>query len=358
MKSSNQKKTNRVVQVIAWFFAVVAVLICILIAYWFYVQKPVTSEAESYSAKIRVPTGMSVREAADELEKNKVIRSGEAFYIAARFRLFDGGKPFTLKSGVYEVKSSMALHDVYALIQSGAQEYITVQIPEGLTMSKIGTLLEEKGVCSKSDFKDACTSKELLSEYTIPADSFEGYLFPDTYFFTPDMEGQAVVRKLVDTFRMRVATIKSLEKYTSQQLHDVVILASIVEREYRVDSEAPIIASVFTNRIKQHIGLYSCATIEYIITEIEGKPHPERITYDDLKIDNPYNTYKWAGLTPGPISNPGLVALRAAAEPAKTNYFYFVLTNAEKGTHTFSSNFDTHIAAENGYYTKKAAGKK
>jgi UPF0755 protein len=358
LKSKSSKKSTILLQIVAWTAAVLAVCICGLIAIWFYEIKPMTSKENEYTAKIKVPAGMSVHDVSNELESAKVIRSSLAFYTAARFRLFNHSKPFTLRSGVYEIKSSMSLSEVYDLIQSGAQEYITVQIPEGLTLSKIATLLEEDGVCRKSEFLEACRSKALLAEYNIPAENFEGYLFPDTYFLTPDMSPTDVVRKLADTFKMRIQTIESLKNVSPQKLHDVVILASIVEREYRVDSEAPLIASVFTNRIKQNIGLYSCATIEYIITEIEGKPHPERITYDDLKINSRYNTYKWAGLTPGPISNPGLVALNAAANPPKTNYFYFVLTNKEKGTHTFSTNFDTHIAAENGYYTKQVAGKK
>lgn len=347
-----------VVKIAVWMLAVVAVVCCIGISCWFSAIAPVTSTQNEYTVKVRVPSGMTTKEVAAELQKQKLIKSAGAFYIAARFGLFDRNRQFTLKSGVYTVKSSMSLKAIFLLLQSGAQEYLTVSIPEGLTMSKIGALLEEKGVCSKASFLASCHSKDLLAEYDIPADTFEGYLFPDTYFLTPEMDGDAVVRRLVGTFRARVSTIESLKKVSAQKLHEVVILASIVEREYRVDSEAPLIASVFVNRIKKNIGLYSCATIEYVLTEIEGRPHPERITYEDLKINSPYNTYKWAGLTPGPISNPGLVALKAAADPPVTDYYYFVLTNKEKGTHTFSKDFDTHIAAENGYYTKRAAGKK
>lgn len=352
------KSNNKVVQFIAWFCAIIAVVVCISISWWSYSLRPVTSKQNEYSSKILIPSGTTVKEAADKLQKEKVIRSSLAFYIAARLRLYDNHRPFLLKSGVYTVRSSMGIKEIYMLLQSGSQEYVTVRIPEGLTMTKIATLLDEDGVCSKEEFLSACKSSKLLSEYGIPSENFEGYLFPDTYFLTPGMSGAAVVRKFVDTFKLKVSTIESLKKYTPEQLHRVVILASIVEREYRVESEAPVIASVFTNRIKKNIGLYSCATIEYIITEIQGRPHPERITYNDLKIDNRYNTYKWAGLTPGPISNPGMVALTAAASPANTNYYYFVLTDKQKGTHTFSTNFNTHIAAENGYYTKQAAGRK
>ena len=129
----------------------------------------------------------------------------------------------------------------------------------------------------------------------------------------------------------------------------------MVEREYRVAEEAPLIASVFKNRIEENIGLYSCATIEYIITEILGKPHPDVITYDDLKIDSPYNTYKWAGLPPSPISNPGLVALKASANPPKTEYYYFTLKDEARGTHTFSRSFSSHTRAGIQFKTKKAA---
>ena len=119
--------------------------------------------------------------------------------------------------------------------------------------------------------------------------------------------------------------------------------------------EAPLIASVFKNRIAKNIGLYSCATIEYIITEIQGKAHPDVITYDDLKIDNPYNTYKWAGLPPTPISNPGMIALNAAANAPKTNYYYFRLKDEKTGRHAFSEHFDEHIQEGVRYKTKKAA---
>jgi len=133
-------------------------------------------------------------------------------------------------------------------------------------------------------------------------------------------------------------------------------LASIIEREYRIDDEAPLIASVFKNRLKKNIGLYSCATVEYIITEIKNKKHPKRLFYDDLKVQNPYNTYINAGLPPGPISNPGFTALHAACNPAKTDYFYFRLIDADNGTHIFTRTFDEHNKANGTFLLKKAAG--
>ena len=318
-----------------------------------YAVSPATDAAGERSGELRVPQGMTVREAAKELERQELIRSWRALYLAARFNVFDRENTFSLKSGLYTVKSSMPLKDIYMLLQTGSPESIRVSIPEGLTMSKTARVLEEAGLCAAEDFIACCRSQEILDSYDIPLQSMEGYLFPDTYFFTPDEPVESLVRRLADTFFQRVAEIDALDGLTPEQLARILILASIVEREYRAADEAPLIASVFKNRIDNGMGLQSCATIEYILTEIEGRPHPDRITYDDLKIDSPYNTYLWAALPPGPISNPGMVALQAAASPAETDYYYFVLTDPAEGRHTFNKSFDQHRRAEN-LYTKKA----
>jgi UPF0755 protein len=353
-QKNTHRKTNIILAALLWIIAVAAIGIVILLAIWKSAVSPVSGTENAVTMQIDIPEGMTVKDAASLLEKKGLIKSSRALYIAARFSIFDRKHPFELKSGTYTVSSSMKLKEIYNLLQSGNQIYITVVIPEGLTASKIGTILEEKGVCSRKDFMTAFADPELIAAYSVPAENLEGYLFPDTYFFTPKMKAYDAVQKLTDNFFERIKEISGLSEMTPENLHKTLTLASIVEREYRLKDEAPLIASVFTNRLRNGIGLYSCATIEYIITEILNKPHPERITYNDLKIDNPYNTYMWAGLTPGPISNPGLVALDAACNPAKTNYYYFVLTDPERGAHTFSSNFDQHKAAETINYTSKS----
>lgn len=330
-----------------WIAAVLSLCVVVGVSSWFYLCSPVTSEEEAYSGKIKIPAGTSVRQVAQTLQDEKFIKSGIFLYLCARFNVFDRNSQFNLKSGTYSIKSSMSLREIYMLLQSGEQEYITVSIPEGLTKTKISQILEGSGVCSAQDFLLACKNQSLLDEFHVPGTSFEGYLFPDTYFFIPEMAGEEVLRTMVSNFFTKTSQIPSFIGLDPKTLHDTVILASVVEREYRIKEEAPLIASVFTNRLKHGIGLYSCATIEYIITEIQGLPHPERITYKDLKIDSPYNTYKWAGLPEGPISNPGVVALEASGAPAKTDYYFFVLTDPQKGKHTFSRTFDEHKAADN-----------
>jgi UPF0755 protein len=167
------------------------------------------------------------------------------------------------------------------------------------------------------------------------------------------MKGSEVIKVMVKNFFKQIENIPNIDKENFENLNKIVTLASIVEREYRIASEAKLIASVFSNRLRHNIGLYSCATIEYIITEIEGRPHPDVITYKDLSIDSPYNTYKWAGLPPGPISNPGKTALDAAANPAKTKYYFFRLVDNATGKHVFTENFSTHVNEGYIYNTKK-----
>ncbi|MCR5495475.1 MAG: endolytic transglycosylase MltG [Treponema sp.] len=321
---------------------------------------PLSSNSTSIQKRIEVPSGTSVKEISYKLKAENLIRSQLAFYLLARFpsvRTFVLGTNinFNLKSGVYQISPSMNLSEIFQVLSSGKQEYIKVSIPEGLTISKIAQKLESRGVCKAQDFILISKDKDLLSEYNINAENFEGYLFPDTYFFTPMMQAEECLSLMADNFFEKIKSIEGYQGLSSEELHYFVTLASIIEREYRIKEEAPLIASVFKNRLAHNIGLYSCATIEYILTEIQGKDHPDVITYADLAIDNPYNTYKWAGLPPGPISNPGITALSAAKNPADTNFYYFRLVNPEEGRHSFSKDFSTHITEGYIYNTKKSS---
>jgi len=186
-----------------------------------------------------------------------------------------------------------------------------------------------------------------MAEFGVPGATLEGYLFPDTYFVPRPFPAATFVELMVKTFFENLGKIAPAWKNQDHgRMRDAVIVASIVEREYRLDEEAPLIASVFWNRLRRNIGLESCATLEYIITEIKQKAHPEYITKDDEKLDSPYNTYKWAGLPPGPISNPGKTALEAAFHPTETSYLYFVLRDPQTGRHFFSRNLNEHNQAK------------
>ncbi|SFI70206.1 UPF0755 protein [Treponema bryantii] len=321
---------------------------------------PVSASDDGEKVRIEIPSGMSVSGAAKLLAENQLIRNEKLFYYTARYPkiksfLYGKGedKAFILRSGIYYISPSMNIAQIQEELSSGQQEYIKVAIPEGLTISKIAAELEEKRICPAKDFIEWCHNPNTVAAYEIPGESLEGFLFPDTYYLTGEMSASAVADIMIMNFFDKVSQIPSLAEMNNADLYQTVTLASIVEREYRVEDEAPLIASVFKNRLRRNIGLYSCATIEYILTEIEGRPHPDRILIEDTKIDNPYNTYKWAGLPPGPISNPGLVALKACADTPKTDYYFFQVVDPAAGRHVFTTNFDEHVQSHS-LYTKKS----
>jgi UPF0755 protein len=185
-----------------------------------------------------------------------------------------------------------------------------------------------------------------MERYRIPASTMEGYLFPETYLFPAGWPPAMVVAAMADTFFRRLGEIDpAAGEQDPEELHRGVILASIVEREYRIDEEAPLMAGVFDNRLRIGMALQSCATVEYVITESQDRPHPEILYTRDTEIPDPYNTYQYPGLPPGPISNPGEVALRAGFVPGKSDYLYFRLTDPAAGRHYFSRTLDDHIRA-------------
>ncbi|MFI3257387.1 MAG: endolytic transglycosylase MltG [Spirochaetales bacterium] len=328
----------KIIKIMLILFAVALFLLALGVLAGMYLLSPVNAD-DNTLISFNVQSGSTLRTVANNLMQQNLIRSDTIFYLYGRLQ------DIQLKAGVFNISPAMSVQELCAILQSTQYTYVRVSVPEGLTISKIAALLETNGVTDSQSFIDATKNPSLLQEFGIPSDSFEGYLFPDTYNFDPDMAAPAVVRMMVKNFFSVIEDIEILQTADAEELHNTVILASVVEREYRRAEEAPFMASVFSNRLKRNIGLYSCATIVYIITEIEGRAHPDIITYADTQIDNPYNTYKWAGLPPGPISNPGKVALTAAAYPADTNYYYFRLTDAATGTHVFTADFDEHIEA-------------
>ena len=344
-------------------FSILSFLILLSILFYAFIfiqTRPVDSRNEE-SIRIEIPSGMTVNQVAKTLEQNNLVKNARLFYLSVRFPLINSflffnqkvPEHFVLKSGIYKLNKAMDFSEIQNELISGQQEYIVISIPEGLTISKIAAILENNKICLAYDFVKVAkdSNQAIFKEYKIPGESLEGYLFPDTYYLTSGMNAADVARLMVENFFNRIKEIPELSAKSPAELYETLTLASIVEREYRIPEEAPLIASVFKNRIRQNIGLYSCATVEYILTEIEGRPHPDRILLDDLKIDNPYNTYKWAGLTPGPISNPGLIALNAATNTPKTDYYFFQIVDPSAGKHVFSKTFEQYKVNHN-LYTK------
>ncbi len=308
----------------------------------YYYNLPI-SRSDDEAAVIEIEKGETLRSISEKLEENNLIRSG--FLMMAVSKAM--GTEQKMKSGQYSISRIMSTTEIHEMIVSGAALLYKVTISEGLTVSKIASILENNKITDKESFLDAVIDKEIIRKFNIASDSLEGYLFPDSYMFPQNYPAEKVVSYMVSNFFKKLAVIyPEYGSLTSKEINNRVIIASIVEREYRVPDEAALIASVFSNRLNIRMPLGSCATVEYIITEIQKKPHPEYLTYADIEVESEYNTYIKYGLPPTPISNPGKIALEAAFNPAKTNYLYFVLKDKNSGEHFFSTRFSDHNNAK------------
>lgn len=306
----------------------------------YYLNQP-TGDASQLD-QFRIETGESLSSIGDRLEGGGFIRSAELLALISRYR----GTERRFQRGAYQLSGGMSTIEIHDYLTSGNQVLATVTIPEGFTARRIGALLEERGITPADEFQAAITNRGLLDRLGVLSDTAEGLLYPDTYRFPADYPAEAVVEHLVDRFFDVVAAIEPEYRAMNwKQFYDAVILASIVEREYRSPWEAPTIASVFYNRLDEDMRLESCATVVYVMTEELGLPHPSRLFYRDLERESPYNTYRHSGLPPGPIANPGRVALDAAFHPARTNYRFFVLRGAGAAEHHFSYSLSEHNEA-------------
>lgn len=298
-----------------------------------------------------IEDGDSLNSIANVLADSKLIRYSFSMKLYSRLM----GTESKFKIGVYRISSDMTLIEIHDYLIEGKQQLYKITIPEGWTSHQIGDYLESEGITNSSDFLETINSQNLLEKYGLEAYSFEGFLYPDTYMFQKNYPSKKVVTVMVDNFFNRLEVLQpEYQNMDTKILIDKIILASIVEKEYRDPSEAPLMAGVFYNRLTHDspIPLGSCATIVYIITDIQEKPHPKYILYSDLEIQSPYNTYINSGLPPGPISNPGQVALSASFYPEKSDYLYFLLKNAESGQHEFTRSLSEHTAAYNLYIKK------
>lgn len=285
---------------------------------------------------VDIPHGTSRWGIAGILRRDDVIRNRLAFEL---FSLWHLRAP--MQAGEYYFDHPVTSREVFWQIAQGRIFVHVVTIPEGWTMFDIAADLNRQGICNRDDFLAAAKDVSLVSDLAPNAQDLEGFLFPSTYEFTRHMTCQQIVKRMVQNFR---AVWESLNSSGSQSFPlglnagQVVTLASLVERETPRKDERPLVAGVFYNRLKRGESLQCDPTVAYAL-ELEG--HPVKMVHsNDLKIDSPYNTYKYPGLPPGPIANPGEASLRAALNPAVTDYMFFVAN--DNGGHFFSKTLAEH----------------
>jgi|SRR5580698_983725 UPF0755 protein len=292
--------------------------------------------------------GSSTTRIGKELESAGVVRSQFAIDLV---RLLKRG---TLRAGEYRFDHPASALEVYARIARGDVYTRTVTIPEGSNLFDIAARLEQAGFGPRQDFLAAAAQQtNLVADLDPSAKSLEGYLFPDTYHLARKSTPDQICAAMVHEFRTEAERLG-----LKDNVHKVVTVASLIERETAVDSERPLVASVFDNRLAKGMPLMTDPAVIYGL-ELDG--HWRGTIYrSDLTHNTAYNTYLHKGLPPGPIANPGLPSLRAAMEPASTNYLYFVAAGSNPQGHSlFSSTLDeqNHNVAGYRHAVKKAGGR-
>jgi UPF0755 protein len=291
---------------------------------------------------VQLKPGSSARHIAATLHHAGIIRSEYAFLL---WHYTHGHK--MLKAGEYSFEHPAKMGEVYDRIARGDIYVHTLVVPEGYNMFDIAQAIEDSGLGRRDEFLEVARHDvSLIRDLDPQAPTLEGYLFPDTYHFTRTQSMHDLAAAMVHRFRQA-----SREAGLSQDFHDTVVMASIVEKETAAGEERPEVASVFYNRLRRHMALATDPTVIY--AALLNNRYRGTIYRSDLQYDSPYNTYRHAGLPPGPICNPGKASLEAALHPATTEYLYFVSDN--QGHHKFSRTAEEH-ARNVAAYRRAVAG--
>jgi UPF0755 protein len=308
---------------------------------------------DSRTVTVRIPRGAAAAEVAEQLAAAEVIDSALAFRLLSKF----DGRASQIKAGTYQLSTGMDTDELLDVLAAGPPrpDVFTVTIPEGLNVSQT---LQRIADAEGSPF----TVEELtaaLPSVPLPAwvpagqlppdaDPYEGMLFPSTYEFRADAAPAEVLGRLVEQSETVLA---GLSPPANLDLYQTLIMASLIEREARIKEEQPLVSAVMHNRLAEPMRLQIDATVLYALGE-----HKERLLEEDLQVDSPWNTYRYEGLPPTPISGAGEAAIRAAASPAPAEFLYYVVADADTGAHAFAVTLEEHNANVAQYRQQQPAG--
>jgi UPF0755 protein len=303
-------------------------------SYMFFTTSPLSGTID-----VRIEQGESFSAVARKLREHKVVTNERLFSLWARY----SGLEKKIQWGVYRFELPLSPAEVLNRMVLGKGLFHRVTIPEGLTVREVADLLAKMAIVKEEQFLAAAKDPTLLSLLGLQATGIEGYLFPNTYHFTPETPAREIILTMTEQFR------KTFEPLVGQRgeengltPHQIVTLASIIEKETGLEAERPLISAVFHNRLKRKMPLQSDPTVIYGLKGFNGN-----LTRKDLLDVSPYNTYRIPALPPGPICNPGLSSLKAALYPAAARFLYFVSRN--DGTHLFSETLESHNLAVKTY---------
>jgi UPF0755 protein len=293
---------------------------------------------------VEIPRGVGTRAVVAILAGKKVITNR---YAAIAFIVYSGNRN-KLQAGEYLFDHPMTIPEVVGKIASGSVYLHKFTVPEGLTTGVVAQKWQEQGFGTADEFlKSAAAAADLVRGFDEKATSVEGYLFPETYSFPRHTSARQAIQAMTTRFQQVVVRLQQAvpDQKWPLNLHDTVILASLVETEAAQADERPLVASVYLNRLNRHILLQCDPTVIYALERSDR--YRGKLTLADLQFDSPYNTYVSPGLPPGPIANPGYASLLAAVQPASSNYLYFVRTVEFR--HTFSETLAAHNRAVAAY---------
>ncbi len=284
---------------------------------------------------IRVKSGDNAATIGQRLRSSGVIRSARLFRLLASLR----GTDRRLIAGTYSLGGNNSLYQTLRLLEKGNVSAVKITFPEGLSLHKTLLRIERSGLAGYAELQALATDSLFVEKLTgFRAPSLEGWLYPETYFFALDVSPEEILRQLTAQFFIQLRSA-GIDPARLPNFYQLLIMASIVEKESSFDDERPLVASVIHNRLDAGMRLESCPTVDYIL-ESQGVKKPV-LSIQDTQILSPYNTYRNFGLPPGPICNPSVSALKATLEPAQTNYFFFVADR--RGRNDFSATAEEHM---------------
>jgi UPF0755 protein len=288
------------------------------------------------TAEIRVEQGDSLAVVVRKLRMHKLIANERLFLLWARLKRVET----KIHLGVYRFDAPVPAGEVLDRLATGKGLFYKVTIPEGLTVKEIAELLGRLQIADGEKFLSEASAPALLTSLGLPNAGIEGYLFPSTYYFMPSTPEKHILLAMAEQFRKVTWPVLERSNGGAHGLtpHQLVTLASIIEKESGIEAERPLISAVFHNRLRLSMPLQSDPTVIYGLKDFQGN-----LTRKNLQDANPYNTYRISGLPPGPICNPGMSSIKAALDPADVPYLYFVSKN--DGSHQFSDSLDAHNQA-------------
>lgn len=321
------------------FVGLSSVLVCAFVLAFLWLPAP----GQHGTAEIRIERGEPLSAVVEQLRERAVITNPRLFILWSRLLAVEK----KIHWGRYRFELPMSPGDVLDQMVLGTGAFRRITVPEGLTVKEIAGLLEGAGIARGDRFLAEARRPELLSRLGLEGQGIEGHLFPDTYFFTPHTTEGEIVMAMTDQFRHNFSrAMREKLRQLGWSLHQLVTLASLIEKETGDEAERPLVSAVFHNRLKRKIPLQSDPSVVYGLKRFSGQ-----LTRQDLQSPSPYNTYRIRGLPPAPICNPGLAALVAALYPAEVPYLYFVSKN--DGSHLFSVTLAEHNRAVEKYQGKK-----